>query len=284
MPLFLYLYFVERKGKIGVFDSGFGGLTVLRDIVHLFPMYEYVYLGDNARAPYGNKSFDLIYEYTLEGVKYLFEQGCELVILACNTASAKALRTIQQRDLPHLAPNKRVLGVIRPSTEEIGSLSRTGVVGILGTEGTVNSNSYVIELAKSSPNTKVYQQACPLWVPLIEEQQYHSPAGELIITSDLKRLFEQNATIDVIVLACTHYPILKPLIDSLVPPGVTVLSQGPLVAEKLKDYLNRHPEMENRLALGATLRCYTTESSDYFNTHASEIFGQALNAEQIQLT
>ena len=284
MPLFLYLYFVERKGKIGVFDSGFGGLTILRDIVHLFPMYEYVYLGDNARAPYGNKSFDLIYEYTLEGVKYLFEQGCELVILACNTASAKALRTIQQRDLPHLAPNKRVLGVIRPSTEEIGSLSRTGVVGILGTEGTVNSNSYVIELAKSSPNTKVYQQACPLWVPLIEEQQYHSPAGELIIASDLKRLFEQNATIDVIVLACTHYPILKPMIDSLVPPGVTVLSQGPLVAEKLKDYLTRHPEMEHRLALGATLRCYTTESSDYFNEHASEIFGQSLNAEQIQLT
>jgi glutamate racemase len=158
------------------------------------------------------------------------------------------------------------------------------VVGILGTEGTINSNSYVIELAKSSPNTKVYQQACPLWVPLIEEQQYHSPAGELIIASDLNRLFDQNTNIDVIVLACTHYPILKPLLDSLVPPGVTVLSQGPLVAEKLKDYLYRHPEMENRLALGSKLMCYTTESSDYFNGHASEIFGQALNAEQIQLT
>jgi glutamate racemase len=158
------------------------------------------------------------------------------------------------------------------------------VVGILGTEGTINSNSYVIELAKSSPNTLVYQQACPLWVPLIEEQAYHSPAGELIIASDLKRLFNQNTNIDVIVLACTHYPILKPLIDSLVPPGVNVLSQGPLVAEKLKDYLNRHPEIENRLALGAKLTCFTTESSDYFNEHASEIFGQALSAEQIQLT
>lgn len=283
MPLFLYLYFVEKHGKIGVFDSGFGGLTILREIVDTFPMYDYIYLGDNARAPYGNKSFDLIYEYTLEGVKYLFDQGCELVILACNTASAKALRTIQQMDLPKIAPSKRVLGVIRPSTEEIGSLSRTGVVGILGTEGTVNSNSYVIELAKLSPNTLVIQQACPLWVPLIEEQAYDSAAGKLIIASDVKRLFDQNRNIDVIVLACTHYPILKDHIDSLVPPGVRVLAQGPLVAQKLKDYLNRHPEIEKRLTRGASLFCYTTESKDYFNAHASEIFGQPLRAAHIQL-
>jgi len=241
-----------------VFDSGFGGLTILREFVETFPMYDYIYLGDNARAPYGNKSFDLIYEYTLEGVKYLFDQGCELVILACNTASAKALRTIQQMDLPKIAPSKRVLGVIRPSTEEIGSLSR-------------------------SPNTLVIQQACPLWVPLIEEQAYDSAAGKLIIASDVKRLFDQNSNIDVIVLACTHYPILKDHIDSLVPPGVRVLSQGPLVAEKLKDYLNRHPEIEKRLTRGASLVCYTTESKDYFNAHASEIFGQPLRAAHIQL-
>lgn len=274
---------MERIGKIGVFDSGFGGLTILREFVDTFPMYDYIYLGDNARAPYGNKSFDLIYEYTLEGVRYLFDQGCELVILACNTASAKALRTIQQKDLPIIAPTKRVLGVIRPSTEEIGSLSRTGVVGILGTEGTINSNSYGIELAKLSPNTKVIQQACPLWVPLIEEHAYDSVAGKIIIESDIKRLFDQNQEIDVIVLACTHYPILKSLIDSLVPPTVKVLSQGPVVAEKLKDYLNRHPEIEERLTRGATLDCFTTESSDYFNEHASEIFGQPLRAAHIQL-
>lgn len=283
MPLFSPLYFVEKLGKIGVFDSGFGGLTILREFVDAFPMYDYVYLGDNARAPYGNKSFDLIYEYTIEGVRYLFDQGCELVILACNTASAKALRTIQQKDLPKLAPTKRVLGVIRPSTEEIGSLSRTGVVGILGTEGTVNSNSYGIELAKLSPKTTVIQQACPLWVPLIEEKAYDSAAGKLIIASDIKRLFDQNHEIDVIVLACTHYPILKSLIDSLVPPGVKVLAQGPLVAEKLKTYLFRHPEIENRLTRGATIACYTTESSDYFNEHASEIFGKPLRAAHIQL-
>lgn len=274
---------MERIGKIGVFDSGFGGLTILREFVDTFPMYDYIYLGDNARAPYGNKSFDLIYEYTLEGVRYLFDQGCELVILACNTASAKALRTIQQKDLPIIAPTKRVLGVIRPSTEEIGSLSRTGVVGILGTEGTINSNSYGIELAKLSPNTKVIQQACPLWVPLIEEHAYDSVAGKIIIESDIKRLFDQNQEIDVIVLACTHYPILKSLIDSLVPPTVKVLSQGPVVAEKLKDYLNRHPEIEERLTRGATLDCFTTESSEYFNEHASEIFGQPLRAAHIQL-
>lgn len=283
MPLFLYLYFVEQHGRIGVFDSGFGGLTILREIMDTMPMYDYIYLGDNARAPYGNKSFDLIYEYTLEGVRYLFDQGCEMVILACNTASAKALRTIQQRDLPRIAPTKRVLGVIRPSTEEIGSLSCTGVVGILGTEGTINSNSYGIELANLSPKTKVIQQACPLWVPLIEERAYNSAAGKLIIESDLKRLFEQNENIDVIVLACTHYPILKEQIDSLVPTGVRVLAQGPLVSEKLKDYLYKHEEIENRLTRGSSLSCYTTESSDYFNAHASEIFGQPLRAKHIEL-
>ncbi|MFM7595752.1 MAG: glutamate racemase [Flavobacteriales bacterium] len=274
---------MERTGKIGVFDSGFGGLTILRELVDTFPRYDFIYLGDNARAPYGNKSFDLIYEYTLEGVKYLFDQGCELVILACNTASAKALRTIQQKDLPRIAPSKRVLGVIRPSTEEIGTLSRTGVVGVLGTEGTVSSNSYGIELAKLSPTTKVIQQACPLWVPLIEQQAYDSAAGKLIIASDIKRLFDQNQQIDVIVLACTHYPILKSHIEALVPPGVMVLAQGPLVAEKLKDYLNRHPEIEQRLSLGASIAFNTTESSDYFNEHASVIFGKSLHAEHIQL-
>ncbi len=275
---------MNRTKKIGVFDSGFGGLTILRSFIELLPEYDYIYLGDNARAPYGNKSFELIYEYTLEGVNYLFNQGCELVILACNTASAKALRSIQQKDLPLIAPQKRVLGVIRPSTEEIGALSKSGVVGILGTEGTVNSLSYQIELAKSSPHTLVIQQACPLWVPLIESQEYSSPAGRLIIESDLKRLFKQNPKIDVIVLACTHYPIIKHIIDEWVPRGVQVLAQGPLVAHKLSDYLSRHTELEGQLSKNGTIACFTTESGDYFNEHASEIFGQPLRAEQIHLT
>ena len=275
---------MDKVGKIGVFDSGFGGLTVLREIINILPQYNYVYFGDNARAPYGNKSFDLIYEYTLEGVEFLFSQGCELVVLACNTASAKALRTIQQRVLPTEYPHKRVLGVIRPCAEEVENFTISNRVGILGTEGTVNSNSYVLELAKISPKVQVFQQACPLWVPLIEEQQANAEAGKLIICSDIEKLFDQNEGIDVIVLACTHYPIIEALIENCVNGRAKILSQGTLVADKLSDYLIRHPEMESKLARSQSLTCYTTEHEDYFNAHASEIYGKKITATQIHVT
>lgn len=273
-----------KEGKIGVFDSGFGGLTVLRSIVDLLPNYPFIYFGDNARAPYGNKSFDLIYEYTLEGVNFLFDKGCELVVLACNTASAKALRTIQQKDLPRIAPSKRVLGVIRPSTEEIASFTRSGFVGILGTEGTVKSESYLLELAKISPNLQVFQHACPLWVPLIEERQYDTVAGKMIIASDIDLLFKENKNIDTILLACTHYPIIKSIIQEAVEQRASIIEQGPLVALKLKDYLTRHPEMASRLGNEQPVEFYTTEREDYFNQHASEIYGSIIKSQQIQLS
>ena len=275
---------MEANGSIGFFDSGFGGLTVLKSVVSVLPRFDFVYLGDNARAPYGNKSFDLIHEYTLEGIEFLFNQGCELVILACNTASAKALRTIQQNELPLLAPEKRVLGVIRPSAEEIGNYSKSGFVGILGTEGTIKSASYVLELNKTSPQIQVIQHACPLWVPLIEEEAYHTEAGRLIIAKDIEALFNKNSQIDTIVLACTHYPIIQPIIEELVPTGVQVLNQGPLVAHKLEDYLFRHPELTKRLSKQPKTRFFTTESASYFNKHASKIFGQVVKAKHIQLT
>lgn len=273
-----------KEGKIGVFDSGFGGLTVLRSIVDLLPNYPFIYFGDNARAPYGNKSFDLIYEYTLEGVNFLFDKGCEIVVLACNTASAKALRTIQQKDLPRIAPSKRVLGVIRPSTEEIASFTRSGFVGILGTEGTVKSESYLLELAKISPNLQVFQHACPLWVPLIEERQYDTVAGKMIIASDIDLLFKENKNIDTILLACTHYPIIKSIIHEAVEQRASIIEQGPLVALKLKDYLTRHPEMASRLGNEQPVEFYTTEREDYFNQHASEIYGSIIKSQQIQLS
>ncbi|MFM7724135.1 MAG: glutamate racemase [Bacteroidota bacterium] len=272
-----------RQGKIGVFDSGFGGLTILQSIVRVVPNYSFIYFGDNARSPYGNKSFDVIYEYTLEGVDFLFNQGCELVILACNTASAKALRTIQQKDLPRIAPQKRVLGVIRPSTEEIASYTRSGKIGILGTEGTVNSSSYLLELAKISPDLEVFQQACPLWVPLIEERKYASPVGQMIISNDVEQLFAMNQAIDTVLLACTHYPIIKPMIEESVGNRAKIIEQGPLVAEKLQTYLVRHPEIETRLSLRGGVNFYTTERVDYFNQHASEIYGSSIIAQQIQL-
>lgn len=273
-----------KEGKIGVFDSGFGGLTVLRSMVDMLPNYPFIYFGDNARAPYGNKSFDLIYEYTLEGVNFLFDKGCELVVLACNTASAKALRTIQQKDLPRIAPSKRVLGVIRPSTEEIASFTRSGFVGILGTEGTVKSESYLLELAKISPNLQVFQHACPLWVPLIEERQYDTVAGKMIIASDIDLLFKENKNIDTILLACTHYPIIKSIIQEAVEQRASIIEQGPLVALKLKDYLTRHPEMASRLGNEQPVEFYTTEREDYFNQHASEIYGSIIKSQQIQLS
>lgn len=255
---------MEVLGPIGVFDSGYGGLTVLAELRAQLPQHDFLYFGDNARAPYGNRSFDVVYEFTLEAVKFLFDQGCPLVILACNTASAKALRTIQQIDLPLLASNNRVLGVIRPSAEVLGERSKSGHVGILGTTGTINSGSYPIELAKFAPHIHVHQHACPMWVPLIENQQHAHEAGQLFIAEDVQAIMHQHSEIDTILLACTHYPILKSHIEKLVGPAVQVVPQGAIVAEKLKDYLVAHPEMDKRLS--------KTEQTVYFTSEAPHVF------------
>jgi len=270
---------VELQGPIGVFDSGYGGLTVLAELRKKLPQHDFIYFGDNARAPYGNRSFDVVYEFTLEAVKFLFDQGCPLVILACNTASAKALRSIQQKDLPQIAPNNRVLGVIRPSTEVIGERTKTGHVGILGTLGTINSGSYPIELAKFSPSVQVHQHACPMWVPLIENQQYAHPAGQQFIAEDTNALMNSHPEIDTILLACTHYPVLKNQIEALVGPAVQVVAQGPIVADKLKDYLLAHPEMASRLTKTGTTSYITSETTAVFNEKASYFLGEQIKAE-----
>lgn len=266
---------------IGVFDSGYGGLTVLRSIVSALPEYDYCYLGDNARAPYGNRSFDTVYQYTLECVEWLFSQGCPLIILACNTASAKALRTIQQNDLPRIAPSRRVLGVIRPTSEVIGSMSTTGKVGILATRGTVNSESYPIEIKKFYPELSVYQEACPMWVPLIENGEADSPGADFFIEKDLKRLLSHSDSIDTILLACTHYPLLEQKIRKFVPAGTQIISQGGIVAESLSDYLNRHPEIDQKLSRNGERRFFTTDSADEFEEKASIFFGQRVKAQHL---
>lgn len=270
-------------GPIGVFDSGYGGLTILQDIRKRLPEYDFLYLGDNARAPYGTRSFDVVYEFTLEAVNELFSRGCELIILACNTASAKALRTIQQNDLINIDPNKRVLGVIRPSTEIIGELSTTNKVGILATEGTVSSNSYPLEIAKFSPETKVYQQACPMWVPLIETNKYSSEAGKKFIQEDVQSLLDQDKEMDVIILGCTHYPIVKDYITSLVPLNVKVVSQGAIVAERLEDYLQRHVDIEEKCSKNGVTTYLTTESKEEFDSNASMYIGEPINAIHVRL-
>jgi glutamate racemase len=237
-----------EKGSIGVFDSGLGGLTVLKEMVKALPQYRYLYLGDNARAPYGPRSFETVYQYTLEAVSWLFDQGCPLVILACNTASAKALRSIQQRDLPMMAdPSRRVLGVIRPTTEVIGDYTETGHIGILGTTGTVVSGSYLIEIGKAFPEVHVHQQACPGWVPLVESGAYLDDAADEQVRACLEQLAAQSDKIDTVLLACTHYPLLMPRIRKMLPPRVQVVSQGEIVADSLVEYLKRHPEMASRL-------------------------------------
>jgi len=269
---------------IGVFDSGYGGLTVLKEMVARLPQYDYIYLGDNARAPYGTRSFETVYQYTLQCVKWLFEAGCPLVVLACNTASAKALRTIQQNDLPTLAPDNRVLGVIRPTTEVIGNFTRTRKVGILATRGTVQSESYPIEIAKFFPNLEVYQQACPLWVPLIENNEQDKPGADYFVREYMDGLLSQSAEIDTVLLACTHYPLLKDKIGACLPAGSRLISQGEIVADSLADYLQRHPEMEQRCSKNGTLYFYTTDSAEDFDGHASVFYGKALRSEHIVLT
>jgi glutamate racemase len=268
---------------IGVFDSGYGGLTILKELKHTLPQYDYIYLGDNARAPYGPRSYDTVYQYTLEAVNWFFNQGCSLVILACNTASAKALRTIQQKDLPKMAPDKRVLGVIRPTTEILGNFSTTHEVGILGTLGTIQSDSYPIELAKFFPDLKVFQQACPLWVPLIENGEHDKPGADYFVKSYLDQLFSQSADIDTLLLACTHYPLLADKIKAYMPKGVNVVSQGAIVAKSLAKYLESHPDLAQKCSQSGQLSFYTTDNPQAFELQASTFFGEKIAANHTDL-
>lgn len=256
---------------------------MLKDLVAYMPQYDYLYLGDNARAPYGSRSFETVYEYTLECVKHLFGRGCGLVVLACNTASAKALRSIQQKDLAAIDPAKRVLGVIRPTTEVVGHYSKSGHVGIFATQGTVSSESYLIEINKFFPQLHVFQEACPMWVPLIENNELNNEGTEYFVKKHIERLFAQSRYIDTIILACTHYPILKPVIEKYLPAGITLLTQGPIVAHSLRDYLDRHTEMDARISKNGKLDFLTTDSTDIFDTHASLFFGSEVKSQHLGL-
>jgi glutamate racemase len=272
------------KAPIGIFDSGYGGLTVFRSIWERLPQYDYLYLGDNARAPYGSRSFSTVYEYTLECVTWMFSQGCPLVILACNTASARALRTIQQHDLPGMAPDRRVLGIIRPTAEVIGLYTESGVVGVLGTKGTIQSGSYETEISHQFPQVQVYGEACPLWVPLVEAGEHEDPGADYFVKKHLQTLLAQDSRMDAVLLACTHYPLLEQKIRQHLPQGVALISQGPIVAESLADYLLRHPEMDERISAGASTRFFTTDAPESFDGPASRFFGQPVKSELLDLT
>ncbi|GAB4093140.1 glutamate racemase [Flaviaesturariibacter terrae] len=268
---------------IGVFDSGYGGLTVLRALVDRLPQYDYLYLGDNARAPYGNRSFDTVYRYTLQCVEWLLGQGCPLIILACNTASAKALRSIQQNDLARLDPKARVLGVIRPTAEVVGKYSESGAVAVLATTGTVQSKSYEIEIAKFFPGLTVVPEACPMWVPLIENNEHTGPGADYFVKQHVRHVLEQNPEVDTLLLACTHYPLLLEKIQQLLPKGVRVLAQGDIVAESLEDYLQRHPEIETNLTKSGSRAFYTTDSTEDFNRKATFFFGEDVSSKHVDL-
>lgn len=270
-------------GPIGVFDSGYGGLTILRRIREILPQYDYLFLGDNARAPYGSRSFEIVYQFTLEAVKALFSYGCRLVIIACNTASAKALRTIQQNDLPHLDATRRVLGVIRPTVEAIGSLTKTRHVGLLATAGTVNSRSYNLELKKLCPDITVTGQACPLWVPIIENNEHNSPGAGYFVKEYIDALLARDPEIDTIILGCTHYPLMLDKIRQYTPPGIRLVPQGEYVAPSLARYMERHPDMEARCTRQGTCRYLTTESAALFRKSASVFLGYDIEASQIAL-
>lgn len=268
---------------IGVFDSGYGGLTILKELKTTLPHYDYLYLGDNARSPYGSRSFETVYQYTLQSVKQLFDMGCELVILACNTASAKALRTIQQKDLPLIDKHKRVLGVIRPTTEIVGHYTKTKHIGIFATSGTVASNSYAIEIEKFFPDITVYQQACPLWVPLIENNEFNNEGAQYFIKKYVNELLEKSTNIDTIALACTHYPIIQNLIQQYLPSHIKLINQGEIVANSLKDYLVRHTEIEQKISKNNTTEFYTTDSAELFNKHTELFFGKSVQSKHIIL-
>ncbi len=272
-----------NPGPVGVFDSGFGGLSVLADLQRALPQADFIYLGDNARAPYGTRSFDAVYRFTLEAVERLFAMGCPLVILACNTASAKALRNIQQRDLPRMSPDRRVLGVIRPTAEAVGGLSRTGVVGVLGTTGTVASGSYDIEIEKLHPGFRVVAEAAPMWVPVVEQGFAGSPGADWFVDEAVGRLLARDSRIDTIILGCTHYPLLYPKIRAAVPRGISIVSQGPIVAESLIDYLRRHPAMDAAISRGGATRYLTTDDAGMFARQAGVFLGREIMAESIDI-
>lgn len=275
--------FNQSSGPIGVFDSGYGGLTILRSLQETLPDTDFLYLGDNARAPYGSRSFETVYRFTLQAVEFLFEQGCPLVILACNTASAKALRSIQQRDLPDLDPTKRVLGVIRPTVEAVGEFTRDGHIGLVGTPGTVASDSYGIEISHAYPGFTLTSRACKLWAALVEAGVADTTGADFFVKEDLDALFAKDSSIDTLILGCTHYPLLLESIKRHIPKGVRVLSQGAIVADSLKDYLRRHPEMECRLTKGGATRYLTTEEPSTFSELATMFMGHPVNAEKVTL-
>lgn len=268
---------------IGIFDSGYGGLTILKEIRRRLPQYDYLYLGDNARAPYGPRSFEVVYTFTLEAVERLFAAGCRLVVLACNTASAKALRSIQQNDLPRLDPTRRVLGVIRPTVEALGSVSRNGHVGLLGTSGTVNSHSFRMETEKLYPDMRLTEQAAPMWVPIVENNEASGDGADYFVRKYIDAIINTDPEIDTLVLGCTHYPLLLPKIKKYVPAGVTVLPQGDLIAESLADYLKRHPEIECRCGHGGSVSYMTTENPEKFNSLASLFMDGEVKATQVRL-
>lgn len=272
-----------KQGPIGVFDSGYGGLTILNGIRQLLPQYDYLYLGDNARAPYGPRSYEVVYEFTRQAVKKLFDMGCQLVILGCNTASAKALRSIQQNDLAQWDSSRRVLGVIRPTAEIIGKLTNNGHVGLLATEGTVKSNSYTLEIAKLWPNLTVTGQACPFWVALVEYNEADSPGADYFVKKRVDQLMQHDPEIDTIILGCTHFPLLMPKILKYIKPGVRLIPQGEYVASSLQDYLQRHTDMEQRITRGGTARYFTSESPDKFKANASIFLRESIEAEHIEL-
>lgn len=270
-------------GPIGVFDSGYGGLTILRQFRQLMPQYDYLYLGDNARAPYGPRSFEIVYEFTLQAVKKLFSMGCHLVILACNTASAKALKSIQEKDLPQLDPQRRVLGVIRPTAECVGSITRTRHIGIVATQGTINSESYPLEIHKLFPDIVVTGEACPMWVPLVENNEFDSPGADYFVQKRIGNLLRKDPDIDTIILGCTHYPLLLNKILKYTPRTIKIIPQGDYVAASLKKYLQRHEEIEQNCTKKGTCRFLTTESVDKFEESASIFLRDKIMAERISL-
>lgn len=291
---FLTLHYVQKTtimnqqlptqpGPIGVFDSGYGGLTILSKIREALPQYDYIYLGDNARTPYGTRSFEIVYQFTLQAVTKLFEMGCHLVILACNTASAKALRSIQINDLPHLDPQRRVLGVIRPTVECIGNLTQSRHIGVLATAGTIRSESYPMEVHKLFPDIKVSGEACPLWVPLVENNEAQGEGADYFVRKHIDRLLAADSRIDTVILGCTHYPLLLPKIRQYMPADIHIVAQGELVAESLKDYLHRHPEMDARCTRGGNCRYCTTEAEEKFSESASTFLNQAVSVQKVVL-
>lgn len=273
-----------QRGPIAVFDSGYGGLTILHALRSALPEYDYLYLGDNARSPYGSRSFEVVYRFTLQAVEYLFRAGAPLIILACNTASAKALRCIQQQYLPGSAdPTRRILGIIRPTVEAVEQYTHTGHIGVVATEGTVSSDSYPLEIAKLFPQMTVTQQACPMWVPLVENGEAHRPGADYFVQQYIGQLLQRDSEIDTLLLACTHYPLLLDKIRQYTPREISLVTQGQLVAPSLTDYLGRHPEMERRLSKGGGIRFLTSENADKFQQKASLFLAEEVSAEQVSI-